>query len=40
MGYVPADYARDGMMLLAAVGERRISVTVTPLPFVKHNYKR
>jgi aminomethyltransferase len=40
MGYVPAAYARAGVMLFAAVGERRISVTVTPLPFVKHNYKR
>jgi aminomethyltransferase len=40
MGYVPAPYARDGVMLFAAVGERRISATVSPLPFVKHHYKR
>jgi aminomethyltransferase len=40
MGYVPAAYSRAGVTLFAAVGERRIGVTVTPLPFIKHSYKR
>jgi aminomethyltransferase len=40
MGYLPISHSRPGTQLFAVVGDRRVEVTVTELPFVSHGYKR
>jgi aminomethyltransferase len=40
MAYVPAAYAAPGTQLEIEVRGKRLPATVTPLPFVPHNYHR
>ncbi len=40
MGYVPTPLSALGTKLFAEVRGKRLPATVTPLPFVKHHYKR
>jgi aminomethyltransferase len=40
MGYVEAAYARPDQRIDAEVRGRAVSLTVTPMPFVPHNYVR
>jgi aminomethyltransferase len=40
MGYVPTPLSDLGTRLYAEVRGKRLPVTVTPLPFVEHRYKR
>lgn len=40
LGYVPADLAAPGSELEGEVRGKRLPVTVCPLPFAPHNYKR
>ena len=40
MGYVPPPLATPGTRLFADVRGKRLPMTVTPLPFVPHTYKR
>ena len=40
MGYVPAPLGRAGTTVFAEVRGKRLAMTVTPLPFVKANFKR
>ena len=40
MGYIPFEYASPNTLLFAEVRGRRVPVTVVPLPFVPHRYKR
>jgi len=40
MGYVPTPVSDLGTRLFAEVRGKRLPVTVTPLPFVEHHYKR
>ena len=40
MGYVPTPLSALGTRLFAEVRGKRLQVTVTPLPFVPHHYKR
>lgn len=40
MGYVPAEMANPGTVLMADLRGRRLPVSVTPLPFRPANYKR
>ena len=40
MGYVPTPLSAPGTRLFAEVRGKRLPATVTPLPFVKHHYKR
>ena len=40
MGYLPISHSRPGTELFAVVGDRRVAVSVTELPFVTHGYKR
>jgi aminomethyltransferase len=40
MGYVTADLAKPGARLFADVRGNRLPVTVTPLPFVPHRYRK
>jgi aminomethyltransferase len=40
MGYVPAPVASPGSRVFAEVRGKRLAMTVTPMPFVPHTYKR
>ena len=40
MGYVPAPVAAPGSRVFAEVRGKRLAMTVTPMPFVPHTYKR
>lgn len=40
MGYIERTYATEGQLLFADVRGKRLPLRVTPLPFVKTNYKR
>jgi aminomethyltransferase len=40
MGYLPLSYAVPNTSVFAQVRGRRIPVSVVPLPFVPHRYKR
>lgn len=40
MGYVPASLASPGSRVFAEVRGKRLPISVTPMPFVPHTYKR
>jgi aminomethyltransferase len=40
MGYVGAELAKSGTRILADVRGSRLPVTVHPLPFVPHRYRK
>ncbi|MEO0699392.1 MAG: glycine cleavage T C-terminal barrel domain-containing protein, partial [Pseudomonadota bacterium] len=40
MAYVDAAYAAEGTQLEIAVRKKRLTATVSPMPFVPHRYYR
>jgi aminomethyltransferase len=40
MGYVPTTLSKPGKNLFAEVRDTRLTIAVTPLPFIEHRYKK